>query len=67
MTLPAAVRPAGRTQSGLIRVASVPAGHVYVRHIADPSGGDGPKRCQRKQLEEKLGPARRGSLHKGLI
>jgi len=42
MTLPAAVRPAGRTQSGLIRVASVPAGHVYVRHIADPSGGDGP-------------------------
>ena len=25
----------------LIRVASVPAGHVYVRHLADPSGGDG--------------------------
>lgn len=41
MTLSAAVRPAGRTRSGLIRVASVPAGHVYVRHIADPSGGDG--------------------------
>lgn len=41
MNLPAAVRPAGRIRSGLIRVASVPAGHVYVRHIADPSGGDG--------------------------
>jgi glycosyltransferase involved in cell wall biosynthesis len=41
MTLPAAVLPAGRTRSGLIRVASVPAGHVYVRHLADPSGGDG--------------------------
>jgi hypothetical protein len=41
MTLPAAVRPAGCTRSGLIRVASVPAGHVYVRHLADPSGGDG--------------------------
>jgi hypothetical protein len=40
MTLPAAVLP-GRTRSGLIRVASVPAGHVYVRHLADPSGGDG--------------------------
>jgi hypothetical protein len=41
MILPAAVRPTGRARSGLIRVASVPAGHVYVRHLADPSGGDG--------------------------
>lgn len=40
MTVPAAVLPAGRARSGLIRVASVPAGHVYVRHLADPSGGD---------------------------
>jgi hypothetical protein len=27
--------------SGLIRVASVPAGHVYVRHLSDPDGGGG--------------------------
>ena len=24
---------------GQIRVASVPAGHVYVRHLSDPDGG----------------------------
>ncbi|MCW3041821.1 MAG: glycosyltransferase family 1 protein, partial [Solirubrobacterales bacterium] len=27
-----------------IRVASVPAGHVYVRHLAAPSGDDGVRR-----------------------
>ncbi|MDO8188522.1 hypothetical protein Q5424_18900 [Conexibacter sp. JD483] len=26
--------------SGVVRVASVPAGHVYVRHLADPDGAD---------------------------
>jgi hypothetical protein len=35
---------AGRTSSGPIRVASVPAGHVYVRHLSDP---DGPERVRR--------------------
>jgi hypothetical protein len=27
--------------AGAIRVASVPSGHVYVRHLTDPGGGDG--------------------------
>ena len=31
---------AQRWASGQIRVASVPAGHVYVRHLSDPDGGD---------------------------
>ena len=31
---------AGGTGTGSIRVASVPAGHVYVRHLSPPSGGD---------------------------
>ena len=34
--IPAAQRRASRQ----IRVASVPAGHVYVRHLSDPDGGD---------------------------
>ncbi|WP_413759312.1 glycosyltransferase family 1 protein [Streptomyces sp. MMBL 11-3] len=41
--IPAATRgPRGGTAVvGAIRVASVPAGHVYVRHCADPQGSDG--------------------------
>jgi glycosyltransferase involved in cell wall biosynthesis len=31
---------AGGTGTGSIRVASVPAGHVYVRHLSAPSGRD---------------------------
>lgn len=40
-----------RTDTRVIRVASVPSGHVYVRHIGDPLGRDGairlddPRRC----------------------
>ena len=30
------VRTAGERSSGSIRVASVPSGHVYVRHLSDP-------------------------------
>ncbi|WP_343233190.1 glycosyltransferase family 1 protein [Miltoncostaea oceani] len=30
-----------RAPAGVIRVASLPAEHVYVRHIADPGGSDG--------------------------
>ena len=41
MNLPAAMLPAGSARCGLIRVASVPARHVYVRHLADPRGADG--------------------------
>ena len=37
-SLPAAPRSPPR--GDLIRVASVPAGHVYVRHLADPDGAD---------------------------
>lgn len=35
-------RPAGERAAGPrpIRVASVPAGHVYVRHLSHPSGED---------------------------
>ncbi len=32
--------PAGNVVSRTIRVASVPAGHVYVSHLSDPSGAD---------------------------
>ena len=35
-----AIPAARRRASGQIRVASVPAGHVYVRHLSDPDGGD---------------------------
>ena len=28
-------------RAGTIRVASIPANHVYVRHLSDPLGGDG--------------------------
>jgi hypothetical protein len=31
---------AGSSTTRLIRVASVPAGHVYVSHLSDPSGRD---------------------------
>ena len=31
---------AKKTSTRSIRVASVPAGHVYVRHLSDPSGSD---------------------------
>jgi hypothetical protein len=36
MTAPLATPP----RTATIRVASVPAGHVYVRHLADPAGDD---------------------------
>ena len=36
----AAPPSAGRASASRIRVASVPAGHVYVRHLGDPGGGD---------------------------
>jgi glycosyltransferase involved in cell wall biosynthesis len=36
----AAPPSAGRASACPIRVASVPAGHVYVRHLGDPAGGD---------------------------
>ncbi|MDA0171402.1 glycosyltransferase [Solirubrobacter taibaiensis] len=35
-----AIPAAPRRASGQIRVASVPAGHVYVRHLSAPDGGD---------------------------
>ncbi len=36
-----AATPPGRSRArDLIRVASVPASHVYVRHLADPDGAD---------------------------
>ena len=33
--------PGARAPAGVIRVASLPAEHVYVRHIAHPAGDDG--------------------------
>jgi len=41
MTLSTEILSAGSAHSGLIRVASVPSQHVYVRHIGDPCGVDG--------------------------
>ena len=35
-----AIPAARRRASGQLRVASVPAGYVYVRHLSDPDGGD---------------------------
>jgi hypothetical protein len=32
---------ASRDRRGLLRVASVPSGHVYVQHLADPAADDG--------------------------
>ena len=36
MSATGAVRTAREPSSGSIRVASVPSGHVYVRHLSDP-------------------------------
>lgn len=42
MTTMLAARQWSRDRQGRrLRVASVPSGHVYVRHLADPSGADG--------------------------
>jgi glycosyltransferase involved in cell wall biosynthesis len=41
LSVVAAARTGRRGARGLIRVASVPAGHVYVRHLSDPDGRDG--------------------------
>jgi hypothetical protein len=39
-----ACRSCGRLGLKVLRVASVPASHVYVRHLADPAGVDAVRR-----------------------
>jgi hypothetical protein len=45
-------RSCGRLGEKVLRVASVPASHVYVRHLADPAGFDAVRRLSDPELAD---------------